>query len=240
MNNSGKQIYTNQNINFKANKLIDKSVTITENEINLSDLKNPFMYQNKRVKLNKKINIINENSEMERIIKRKSNNDNSLSKEETSRQNKTKKTKKTITETSDYFSKIIQNQSNISLGNNYLTFMETYYYQNIFEKYEDIQIGIFCVSGKLFNILYKNKDRKGVKKFMEKMMKRSKIFFNMSSIDKNLLINYLKDSSKNVVCTIGQCESDIDSIITSDVGINLKNPANLNTLLCHFLPKKMI
>ena len=122
------------------------------------------------------INIINENSEMERIIKRKSNNDNSLSKEETSRQNKTKKTKKTITETSDYFSKIIQNQSNISLGNKYLTFMETYYYNIIFEKNEDIQKGIFCISGKLFNMLYKSKERKGVKKFMEKYLNKVKYF----------------------------------------------------------------
>ena len=65
--------------------------------------------------------------------------------------------------------------------------METYYYNNIFEQYEDIKNGIFCISGKLFNMLYKRKDKKGVKKFMEKLIKQSKIFFNMSSLDKSLL-----------------------------------------------------
>ena len=116
--------------------------------------------------------------------------------------------------------------------------METFYYHNIFEQYEDIKKGIFCISGKLFNMLYKIRDRKGVKKFMKKLIKGGKIFFNMTSLDKSLLIDYLKDSSTNVVCTIGQCESDIDSIITSDVGINLKNPTNQNTILCHFFSKK--
>ena len=241
-NYKGSKIYSNKRANSKSKDLIDKNENVLENEINLLDLKkqgyNNYI-QNKRIRMNKKVNeLFNENSEIERIIKRKSNNDNSINKDDTNNQNKTKKTKKTLNEVSDDFSKIIQDQSDISLVNNNLTFMETFYYHNIFEQYEDIKKGIFCISGKLFNMLYKIRDRKGVKKFLEKLIKGGKIFFNMSSLDKSLLIDYLKDSSRNVVCTIGQCESDIDSIITSDVGINLKNPTNQNTILCHLFSKK--
>ena len=240
-NYKGNRIYSNMKVNPKSKELIDKNENALENEKNLADLKRQSggYFQNKRIRMNKKVSdLINENSEIERIIKRESNNENSISKDDTNNQNKTRKTKKTFNEVSDDFSKIIQNQSNSSLVNNNLTFMETFYYHNIFEQYEDIKKGIFCISGKLFNMLYKIRDRKGVKKFMKKLIKGGKIFFNMTSLDKSLLIDYLKDSSTNVVCTVGQCENDIDSIITSDVGINLKNPTNQNTILCHFFSKK--
>jgi len=69
---------------------------------------------------------------------------------------------------------------------------------------------------------------------MDDMMKRSKIFFGMSSIDKSCLVDYFNENPNNIICTVGQCENDIDSIIQSNVGINLKNPINKNTILCHF------
>jgi magnesium-transporting ATPase (P-type) len=86
--------------------------------------------------------------------------------------------------------------------------------------------------------MYKIKERKGAKKFMNDMIEKCKIFFEMSSIDKSCLIDYLNENSNNIVCTIGQCENDIDSIIESNVGINLKNPINKNTILCHFYSSK--
>ena len=116
--------------------------------------------------------------------------------------------------------------------------MEKYYYHDILKEYTDIIEGIFCMSGKMFNFLYKNKQHKGVKKFLDKMIQKTKIFYKMTAIDKSLLVDYFRESSSNIVCSIGQCESDIDSILSADVGINLKNPKNLNTILCHYYSRK--
>lgn len=51
--------------------------------------------------------------------------------------------------------------------------------------------GIFFVSGKLLNFLYKNRERIGAKKFLEKIFEKSKVFFNMSSIDKSILVDII-------------------------------------------------
>ena len=56
----------------------------------------------------------------------------------------------------------------------------------------------------------------------------------MSSIDKSILIDFFKDYPNSYICNIGECQSDFDSIYSSNVGINLREPKNLNTLLCHF------
>ena len=105
-------------------------------------------------------------------------------------------------------------------------------------EYEDIKDGIFCLSGKLFNYLYTNKSKKGVENFLKIIMNKSKILFNMSSIDKSLLVDYFREDTNNTVCTIGQIDNDIDSIISSNVGISLKNPNNRNTILSHFYSSK--
>ena len=73
---------------------------------------------------------------------------------------------------------------------------------------------------------------------MKKIYKNAKIFFNMSSIDKSLLIDFYKENPNNYICNIGKCENDIDSIITSDVGISLEKPHNQNTILSHFYSTK--
>ena len=65
---------------------------------------------------------------------------------------------------------------------------------------------------------------------MEKVIEKTKIFFDMSSNDKCLLVDFFKESPKNIVCVIGQSDSDIYSILSSDIGINLKNPINMNTM----------
>ena len=51
----------------------------------------------------------------------------------------------------------------------------------------------------------------------------------MSSMAKSLSIYYY-----SCICKIGECQSDFDPIMTSNVGINLRAPKNLNTILCHF------
>ena len=120
----------------------------------------------------------------------------------------------------------------------YLIFMEKYYYQDIFKEYGDVKDGIFCLSGRLLNYLNKNKMHKGVKNFLDMILNKTKIFFNMSSIDKSVIVDYYRESPNNFVCAIGQCDSDIDSILSSDVGINLKSPNNLNTILSHYYSSK--
>ena len=120
----------------------------------------------------------------------------------------------------------------------YLAFMEKYYYHDIYKEYDDVKNGIFCISGNFLNYLNSIIEHKGVKNFMEKVIEKTKIFFDMSSNDKCLLVDFFKESPKNIVCVIGQSDSDIYSILSSDIGINLKNPINMNTILCHYYSEK--
>jgi len=110
-----------------------------------------------------------------------------------------------------------------------------YYYNGIFKDYNDLNDNcIYCISGKAFNFLYKNKKNKEFKYLLKKIYKNCKIFYNMSSIEKSLLIDFYRKHENNNICSIGECQCDIDSIISSNVGINLQNPNNRNTILCHF------
>ncbi len=233
----------------KLNKVISKNKNqsmnenFDENELYFSELNkikiDKMISQNNKNYNKRKADIItDQNSEIERIIKKRTFKENNLDREksENSKKIDNKIHIRLSKEKIDNISKNrnIQNISNYSILDNNLNFMENYYYKNSFKDYEDVKNGIFCISGKLFNYMYKNKDRKGAKKFMEDIIEKSKIFFGMSSIDKSHLADYFKDNPNNIVCTIGQCENDIDSIITSNVGINLKNPENKNKILCHF------
>mgnify|MGYP002859705187 CR=1 FL=1 len=122
--------------------------------------------------------------------------------------------------------------------NNFLFFENINYYHGIFDDYDELKNGIYCISSSAFNFLYKNKDYKGIKYILEKLNKNTKIFFNMSSIDKSRLIDYFRESGDNVVCSLGECDSDIDQIISSNVGVSLKNPPNQNMILSHFYSSK--
>ena len=122
--------------------------------------------------------------------------------------------------------------------NNFLFFQNIAYYHGIFEDYEELRDGIYCISSAAFNFLYKNRTYKGIQYILEKLDKKSKIFFNMSAIDKSRLIDYFRESADNVVCSIGECDSDLDAIISSNVGVSLKNPPNQNMILCHFYSSK--
>ena len=109
------------------------------------------------------------------------------------------------------------------------------YYPRIFEDHEDlVNNSIYCVSGKLINFLYKNKEKKHFKKFLELIQKNCKIFYNMTSLDKSLTIDLYRENANNNICYIGECQSDFDAIMTSNIGINLKAPNNRNTIFCHF------
>ena len=114
-------------------------------------------------------------------------------------------------------------------------FEKFYYYPGIFKDYIELKDNcIYCISGKAFNFLYKNNKNKECKYLLKKIYKKCKIFYNMSSIEKSLLIDFYRKHEKNNICCIGECQCDVDSIISSNVGINLKNPNNQNTILCHF------
>ena len=226
-------IVKNNNI-FQKTKVVNLNENILENNISLSELKNDTgkndLFRKNRIRKNIKMNNINENSEMERIIKVKSKYDESMNKESFD--------KNIYNENIDNISKNIDDHNKNPSMNNNLIFMQKYYFQTTFNEYEDVKNGIFCTSGKLFDFLYENKNRKGVKKFLDEIIEKSKIFYNMSSIDKSNLVNYYREFPANIICTIGQCDSDIDSIISSNIGITLKNPNNKNTILSHFYSSK--
>ena len=109
------------------------------------------------------------------------------------------------------------------------------YHPGIFRENEELKDNcVYCVSGKLFLFLYKNKNRKEFKYLLEKIHKFCKIYYRMSSIAKSLSIDYYREYENSCICKIGECQSDFDPIMTSNVGINLRAPTNLNTILCHF------
>ena len=110
-----------------------------------------------------------------------------------------------------------------------------FFYPGIFEEHEDLTTNcVYCVSGRAFNFLYKNKEKKQCKVILEKIHTYCKIFFNMSSIDKSMAIDFYREYPNSCVCMIGKYPNDFDSIMTSNVGINLNPPNNENTILCHF------
>ena len=110
-----------------------------------------------------------------------------------------------------------------------------YYYPGIFEDHKELtEDCIYCVNGHLFEYLYQNKDKKQIKKLLEIIHKKCRIYFNMTSISKSHVIDYYREYPNECICTIGECQSDIDPIMTSNIGINLQAPKNFNTILCHY------
>ena len=110
-----------------------------------------------------------------------------------------------------------------------------YFYPGIFDEYDDLSSNcIYCISGRAFSFLYKNKEKKICKMLLERIHENCKIFFNMSSIDKSLAIDFYREYRNSCICTIGKYPNDFDAMMTSNVGINLNPPKNENTILCHF------
>ena len=133
-------------------------------------------------------------------------------------------------------SKFFANPENMQLLNLEIFAKPLYYYQDIFEEHKELDEDdcVYCISGSVFEFLYQNKTKKHAKIFLDKIHKRCKIFYNMTSISKSKVIDYYREFPNNCICTIGECQSDIDPIITSNIGINLQAPRNINTILSHF------
>ena len=130
------------------------------------------------------------------------------------------------------------NYGNIGKNSNIGDFEKFYYYPGLFQQQEDLKDNcIFCVSGKLLNYLYKNRRNKEYKYILQMIHKNCKIFYNMSSIDKSISIDFYRKYKNSYICKIGECQSDFDPIMASNVGINLREPKNSNTILCHFYTK---
>ena len=133
------------------------------------------------------------------------------------------------------FIKKSRNQSLNDEKNNKNIFEKFYFYPKIFEEHKDLlENCIYCISGKAFNFLYNNKEKKQCNYILEKIHKFCKIFYNMSSLDKSLVIDFYREHPNDCICSIGKCQSDFDSIMTSSVGISLRKPKNINTILSHF------
>ena len=109
-----------------------------------------------------------------------------------------------------------------------------YYYPRIFQDYEDLSNSIYCVNGKAFNFLYKNRNKKEFKYLLQKIHKNTKIFYNMSAIDKSLSVDFFREYKNNCICFIGKSDNDYDAMISSNIGLYLDTPKYNNSNLCHF------
>ena len=129
-----------------------------------------------------------------------------------------------------------KSNDNIYKSNTITKFEEFYYYPGIFKDFNDLKKNsIYCISSKAFNFLYKNRKYEASKYLLKKIYKRCNIFYNMSSVDKSLVIEFYKKYNKNnYICSIGECHSDMDSILSSNIGISFKNQNNRNMITSHF------
>ena len=202
-----------KNINEKYEKLFDKSSRFFSLNTDTNE-------NNKEIDMNLNSNIFNKYNK-------------SIVSEKIQKMNSSRKIKSLLVK------EIISNKSNKNkdrkcneLNNIY------YYYPEIFEENEDFaNDSIYCVSGKAFYFLYKNKDKKNCKYLLEKINKNIKIFYSMSSLDKSMAIDYYREITDRCICTIGKCQSDYDAILTSNVGVSLEAPKNINTIFSHFYSK---
>ena len=93
---------------------------------------------------------------------------------------------------------------------------------------------VYCVSGKVFRFIYNNREEKKYSKLLKYFNHICKIYYGMSSDDKSLLINYYRTLENEIICMVGNGDNDIDSILSSHVGINLNIPKNIDNILSHY------
>ena len=193
------------------------------NEVNY--LNNP---KNNNTPLNSELYSINLNDEKEKLSNIKINN--------TKQRNQYKRN-----QDSNSHKKSQNNYFNYgNMGKNACVgeFEKFYYYPGLFKRQEDLRDNCtYCVSGKLLNYLYKNRKNNEYKYLLQMIHKNCKIFFHMSAIDKSISIEFYRKYKNSYICNIGECQSDFDPIMAANVGINLREPKNLNTLLCHYYTK---
>ena len=100
---------------------------------------------------------------------------------------------------------------------------------------------IYCVSGRALRYIYNNRHNPQYKKLelpilLNHIKRFGKIFYEMNSKDKSLLIDIYRKIPNKITCMVGDGQNDYDAMMTAHVGINLNKPVNMNTILCHFHP----
>ena len=150
--------------------------------------------------------------------------------------NENKRRKKQSNKENDDANLSKRNYYNQEIKNKFLSYYQKFYFHPaVYRDNDELRENcIYCISGKLFTFLYENKKRRDYKYLLDKIYKYCKIFYNMTSSDKSLTIDYYREHDNSFICKIGECQSDFDPIMTSNVGINLRAPKNFNTILCHF------
>ena len=93
---------------------------------------------------------------------------------------------------------------------------------------------VYCVSGKVFRYVYNNRHEKKYAKLLKYFTHICKVYYGMSSDDKSLLINYYRTLQNEIICMVGNGDNDIDSILSSHVGININVPKNIEKILSHY------
>ena len=100
---------------------------------------------------------------------------------------------------------------------------------------------LYCVSGRALRYIYSNRHNPDCKRLelpilLNHIKRFGKIFYEMNSKDKSLIIDIFRKMPNKITCMIGDGQNDLDAIMTAHVGINLNKPVNNNTVLSHFYP----
>ena len=100
---------------------------------------------------------------------------------------------------------------------------------------------LYCVSGKALRYIYLNRHNPDYRKLelpilLNHIKKFGKIFYQMHSRDKSLLIDIFRKMPNKITCMVGDGQNDLDAMMSAHVGININKPVNKNTVLCHFHP----
>ena len=204
---------------------INKTIKTSTNLINYNENKKYF----------KRERLYSDNLDAKNNQIKNETNINNINNEKNQQIDTVSRKNKIITENKDDASTNKRFKNMNEFKNKNISYLEKYYYYpGIFEDHEDLNNNcIYCISGKAFNFLYKNKEKKQCKKLLEKIHNNCKIFYDMTSLDKSLTIDFFREFPDRYICTIGECQSDLDAIMTSNVGIFLKAPPNRNTILSH-------
>ena len=100
---------------------------------------------------------------------------------------------------------------------------------------------MYCVSGRALRYIFENRHNHELRKLelpilLNHIKKFGKIFYEMHSKDKSLLVDIYRKMPNKITCMVGDGQNDYDAMMSAHVGINLNKPANKNTVLCHFHP----
>ena len=128
---------------------------------------------------------------------------------------------------------------NLNFGYIYESKISNEYYSSRLKSMRDDCV--YCVSGRALKFIYENRFNPEYEKYefavlLNHIKKFGKIFYEMKSKDKSFLIDYFRTLPNKITCMVGDGQNDIDAIMTSHVGININQPVNMNTVLCHFSP----